>query len=182
MHEVVEVLVTLGAWLLVAGPIYQAALELCEQDFDREHFTTVTASVAPAPKISPWWWLLPPVAYVLRVRAVRAQRQAIMEALTPEQLEQMLGFINKATGWLIVASGAFFLAFAQTWILRDLFGWPVVVFWVLVVVLVLLCVGYVTSRMLVTDQVLHLGTQTTRHMRRHGSASVANDQTQAAKP
>jgi hypothetical protein len=182
MHEVVELLATLGAWLLVAGPIYQAALELREQDFDRERFTTVTASVAPAPKISPWWWLLPPVAYVLRVRAVRAQRRAIMEALTPEQLEQMLGFINKATGWLIVASGAFLLAFAQTWALRDLFGWPIVVFWVLVVVLLLLCVGYVTSRMLVTNQALHPGTQTSKYSRRHGSASTSKDQTQVAKP
>jgi hypothetical protein len=57
-----------GAWLLVAGPIYQAALELQEQDIERDRIQQVTAQVpAPAP-VSAWWWLLPPVRYLLAQR------------------------------------------------------------------------------------------------------------------
>lgn len=161
MREVVAVCGALGAWLLVAGPIYQAALELGEQEFDREQLSAAFASVPPSPRVSLWWWLLPPVAYVLQARRSRAHRQAIMDVLTPEQLRQMVTFMNKANGWFVVASGAFLLAVQQTWALQDLFGWPPLAFWVMVVALSLLCVGYVIYRMLLTDRVLRRDQQTT---------------------
>jgi hypothetical protein len=39
----------LGAWLLVAGPLYQGALELLEEDVDREG---MQASIADLPRLS----------------------------------------------------------------------------------------------------------------------------------
>ena len=36
----------LGAWLLFAGPVLQAALELREQQLSREEFESANASVA----------------------------------------------------------------------------------------------------------------------------------------
>lgn len=104
-----------GAWLLVAGPFFQAVIELSEEQFTRSEFQTITATTpAPAP-ISPWWWLLPPVGYLKQWRRRRDHRDAIMRQFTPVQREVMVRFTDKATGWLFVASGAFFIAVKETW-------------------------------------------------------------------
>ena len=52
----------LGAWLLVAGPIYQAVIELEAEAFERDAVAAVSAMVEPPPRTSAWWWLLPPSA------------------------------------------------------------------------------------------------------------------------
>jgi hypothetical protein len=54
--------------------------------------------VGPPPRMSPWWWLIPPVAYLKRRRLGRAYRQAFMDAMPQERAEQMVRFMNKATG------------------------------------------------------------------------------------
>ena len=64
----------LGAWLLVAGPIYQAAIELEEEDVEREVIAEASANVEAPPRVSPWWRLLPPVAYLLHRRRGRVHR------------------------------------------------------------------------------------------------------------
>jgi hypothetical protein len=146
MEYVILVLGALGAWLLVAGPLFQASLELHEQEIDREEIDRVTSTIeAPAP-ISPWWWLLPPVAYVKQRRQSKAHRQAVMDALGPQQLEQTISFLDKASGWMIVAAGAFLIAIKETYEVVELFEWPIAVFWVIVVVAPVLCIGNTAMR------------------------------------
>ena len=101
-----------GAWLLVAGPLYQGAVELDEPDVDREAIEGIKASaIRTAPgRPSPWWWLVPPVMYVLRRRWTRLFRQATFAQLNQAQREQLTSFRNKATGWFTVAAGALLLA------------------------------------------------------------------------
>jgi hypothetical protein len=55
----------LGAWLLVAGPLYQGAIELREEDVDREGIQASTARI-PRPELPSRSWLLPPVMYLIR--------------------------------------------------------------------------------------------------------------------
>jgi hypothetical protein len=58
-----------GAWLLVAGPLYQGSAELGQLDVDREGIQgKAAAAQAAQARPSPWWWLLPPVMYVLHRR------------------------------------------------------------------------------------------------------------------
>src|ERR1700761_3180936 len=106
-----------GAWLLVAGPLYQGAIELSELDFDRAALSEVKrsaiAAAGQAPP-SPWWWLLPPVMYVLRRRWARVFRKAAAQQLTATQAEQLGAFQDKAAGWFTVAGGATLLAAAAT--------------------------------------------------------------------
>jgi len=154
MDIVIVALGAIGAWLLVAGPVLQAALELREQEVDREGIDAVTASVSPPPKQSPWWWLLPPVAYFRQRRANEKYREAVMEALTPGQREQTLRFLNKANGWLTVAAGASLIAVKETWELVELLHWPSWMFWTLVVLAPLVCVGNTALKMARTQQVL----------------------------
>ena len=66
MNQVIAWVGFLGAWLLVAGPLYQGAIELVEEDIDREAIAETTASVPRPDPPSPWWWLLPPVMYLIR--------------------------------------------------------------------------------------------------------------------
>ncbi|MGH3095160.1 MAG: hypothetical protein ACRDMV_04075 [Streptosporangiales bacterium] len=109
----------LGAWLLVAGPIYQAALELDDEDLEREDFARVVANVPRPPRVSRWWLLLPPVAYVLRARRRRAQMTAVLDTLSPTQVEQLMHFRETASAWMFVASGASLIAVNETWALRE---------------------------------------------------------------
>jgi hypothetical protein len=113
MNEVIAWVVFAGAWLLVAGPLYQGSVELGELDIDREGIEGIKASAIQAARPDPssaWWWLLPPVMYVLRRRWNKAFRQVTFAQLTETQREQFASFRHKATGWFTVATGATLLA------------------------------------------------------------------------
>jgi len=128
-----------GAWLLVAGPLYQGSVELNELDVDREGIQdkVVAAQAAQAAQDRPsaWWWLLPPVMYVLHRRWYRELRHSMLAQLTQAQREQLTSFQSKATGWFTVAGGATLLAVGETWQLVEHFDWHVWVFWLLIVVM-----------------------------------------------
>ena len=150
MHELIIWATFTGAWLLVAGPLYQGAVELAELDFDREGIEGIKASAAEAAKDapSPWWWLVPPVMYVLHRRWVRAYRAATWEQLTETQRVQLSSFRNKATGWFTVAAGATLLAAGETWQVTEDRGWPAWLFWLLMVVMLAAAVLNTAVRMI----------------------------------
>lgn len=125
----------LGSWLLVAGPVYQAWLELQEESFESDRIRALTTTVDAPPAVSAWWWLLPPVRFVLARRRSRRYRRIITDAMTDEDFEQMSSFISKATGWMYVGVGAFLLALVETYELAHDLDWPIVVFWTLTVVM-----------------------------------------------
>lgn len=133
VHTLVEWSGFLGAWLLVAGPLYQAAVELDEQGDQRRGLTRVSGVVGPQPRLSPWWWLLPPVAYVKQRRRQAAYREQVMSTLTTAELEAFVDLSSTATGWAMVAGGAFFIAVKETWELLELYEAPA---WLLPLVLV----------------------------------------------
>jgi hypothetical protein len=125
-----------GAWLLVAGPLYQGSSELSDLDFDREGIQNAAAVIqASHNRPSAWWWLLPPVMYLLHRRWYKALRQAMLSQVTKTQREQMTSFQSKATGWFTVAAGAALLATGQTWQIVRHYRWPAWLFWLLVVVM-----------------------------------------------
>ena len=132
MNQVIAWVGFLGAWLLVAGPLYQGAIELLEQDIDRDAIEQTTASLPRPDPPSPWWWLLPPVMYLIRHNRGEAYRQAAVAQLTSAQREQFSSFVNKATGWFTVAIGATLLAIDQTWQVVERYHWPVWVYWPLI--------------------------------------------------
>jgi hypothetical protein len=149
MNEVIGWAGFLGAWLLVAGPLYQGALELLEQDIDREG---INASIARMPRPeppSPWWWLLPPVMYLIRRQRGKAFRRAALAQLTQAQREQSTSFINKAAGWFTVALGAALLAAQQTWQVINRQHWPGWLFWILIIVM--LGVSVLNTALRMTD-------------------------------
>jgi prophage maintenance system killer protein len=130
-----------GAWLLVAGPINQAAIELEDEDFRREDFARAVARTPRPPRVSRWWLLLPPVAYVLHARRARRQQAVLLDALSPSQVEQLMHFRDTASAWLFVASGAALIAVSETWGLREEYEWPAWVFWALIAAMLGVCIA-----------------------------------------
>jgi len=136
VDEVIAWATFAGAWLLVAGPLYQGSVELSEMDFDREGIQGKAAAVDAAQnRPSAWWWLLPPVMYVLRYRWYKGLQRAMMDRLTKIQREQMSSFRSKSTGWFTVAAGATLLATGETWRIVRHYDWPVWAFWLLLMVM-----------------------------------------------
>ncbi|PPK69085.1 hypothetical protein V5P93_001461 [Actinokineospora auranticolor] len=146
MHGVIAWCGFFGAWLLFAGPVYQAALELHEQDIEEEQLAAAREGVRIRP-ISPWWWLLPPVRYWLGRRRAREYREAMLRALADEHLNSLVRFLDKANGWLLVALGGLLIAAKETGELVEYHHWPTVLFWVLLVVMAALCALYTVARM-----------------------------------
>ncbi len=150
MNELITWARFVGAWLLVAGPLYQGSVELDELDVDREGIEGIKASAVAAARERPsaWWWLLPPVMYVLHRRWARAFRDATLALLTAAQREQLGRFRNKANGWFAVAAGATLLAAGETWGVVEHYGWPAWLFWPLFAVMLALAVLNTASRMI----------------------------------
>lgn len=128
-----------GAWLPVAGPLYQASMELREQGFAQRRQLPENF---PHPRpVSGWWWLLPPVAYV-KIRAERQRiRREVLARMTPDSLERIISFSNTARGWLIVADCATLIGIKETWELVAIAEWPAFTAWVIALAALLLSFG-----------------------------------------
>jgi hypothetical protein len=145
-----------GAWLLVAGPLLQGAVELRDEEMDREGFERVKTDVQAAPPISRWWWLLPPVYYVKNRKRSDDFRRQTMGVLTPEQRAQFVGFTTKATGWFTVAGGAFLIFLKEAWELAELYELPVWLYFVVVFVLAIAALANTVVRLSRADEIIHL--------------------------
>jgi len=118
-----------GAWLLFAGPTYQAAVELQEEDLANDRIKAAGENVAKPPRVSPWWWLLPPVKiYLEKKRSVAYQRMYIRAQL-PQDAEAIIAFRNKAYGWMLVAVGGLCIAIKETYDLTEHHAWSHGLFW-----------------------------------------------------
>ena len=93
--------------------------------------------------------------YLLHRRWYKALRQAMLAQLTPTQREQMASFQSKTTGWFTVAAGATLLATGETWQIVQHYGWPVWLFWLLIVVML--------SAAILNTAVLMISDARTRH-------------------
>jgi hypothetical protein len=143
-----------GAWLLFGGPVYQAVLELQEQDIERDRMAELGAQVRSSPPVSRWWWLLPPVWYALERRHRRQWRNAVLAAMARSEVEAFVNYIDKATAWLFVGLGGFLIATKETWELVEHYEWPEHVFWILVGAMLVLATANAAFRLARTQSIL----------------------------
>lgn len=146
-----------GAWLLVAGPIYQAALELSEERerVQFEHWHEARKKLPAQREASAWWWLLPPIKIYLERKYSNEYRRQFIAALPPEDVALMINFMNKATAWLYVATGGFLIAIKETYELGEHleFGTPVII--VAAVILAVLSVLNTALRMARSQKIIN---------------------------
>jgi hypothetical protein len=124
-----------GAWLLVAGPVWQAVVELRGEEFEREKFTSVVDVVPPPEQVSPWWWLLPPLHFYLSRRSTARWQDQVVAAMPDEDFEALNSFMAKVRGWMLVGAGGLLIATKETYELVEGNEWPIWLFWVLIIVM-----------------------------------------------
>lgn len=136
-----------GAWLLVGGPLAQGARELLEEDLERDALVRVAKGVDKPKPISPWWWMLPPVRYLMELRRSRAYRNAVINEMSAKQVRAFRSYSEKANVWLAVSLGALLIATKETWELVEVYEWPEITFWLLIVFMASLAVANTIFRM-----------------------------------
>ena len=142
----------IGAWLLVAGPLYQASMELREQGLAQRRQLPATV---PHPRpVSGWWWLVPPVAYWKHHQQRDRLRRLVLAALPADEIERMISFSNTARGWLVVAGGATLIGVKETWELVEINEWPTFFTWVIAAAALLLSVGNAALTASRTERIL----------------------------
>jgi hypothetical protein len=143
MHTAVYFFGFLGAWLLFAGPLFQASVEMRAEDEASDRMHALSDGMPPPPQVSNWWWQLPPVRLVLSSRRSRAYRESVLANMSPEDLELITRYLNIARGWMLVGLGALLIALKETWELVEHQEWPENVYWVLIVVMTLLALSFI---------------------------------------
>jgi hypothetical protein len=143
MHTAVYWFGFAGAWLLFTGPIFQASVELRAEDEASARMRHAVDGLGPPPSVSNWWWLLPPVRLVLSARRSGEYRETVLAAMSEEDLEVIVRYLNIARGWMLVGAGAFLIALKETWELVEHQEWPTWLYWVLVLLMTLLALGSV---------------------------------------
>lgn len=109
MREQVYVVLTfIGTWLLYGFSLYQGALELSDQ----KRIVDKLKDTTPYPKVSPWYWLLPP----LKLKRERQRLQQILHDRINEQEEagDLFSFFNRATAWFYIALAGILNGIAST--------------------------------------------------------------------
>ena len=138
----------LGAWLLFAGSIYQAALELQDEDIEIDRIRAAGARVEPARKTSVWLWLLPPLKVYLERRHKKEYQRRFIDALSHEDLEAIVSFRSKTSAWLFVAVGGICIACKESYELGEHYSWSTLQLIGAVITLLLLSILYLISSLI----------------------------------
>ncbi|WP_433202754.1 hypothetical protein ACQP1G_12835 [Nocardia sp. CA-107356] len=159
MHLIAACCGFVGAWLLVAGPVYQGVVELGELGFDASAIRAQEEAI-PRRRVSPWWWLLPPVAYVLTRRTQKAWQQQMMASLTPPQRAELVTYFGKAAGWFVVGGGASLIGIKEAIELVHALDWPGLITIPLVVLAAAIALAFTVFRVRLTERALHVEDET----------------------
>jgi hypothetical protein len=119
--------------------------------------TREPASVAVRPEpVSPWWWLLPPVMWFKQVQRNKGHQEQVLHTLSAEQVEALMSYSAKSTGWFLVGAGGFLIAVKETYELVETLEWATYLMWVLILVAAFLSVLNAVFRMRRGQQVVTL--------------------------
>src|SRR4051812_49318769 len=131
MHSLIPWAGFLGAWLLVAGPVWQAGVRLGKEEFERERFMSAADALSPPERVSSWWWLLPPLRLYLSSRSNNRFQEQVLLSLPDEEYDAFSSFMAKARGWMLVGLGGLLILSKETWELVEGQDWDSWVFWLL---------------------------------------------------
>jgi hypothetical protein len=98
-----------GAWLLVAGQVYKAGVELRAEGEVTARVQEMMQGAPQPPKVSSWWWLLPPARFLLGSQRRGDFRRAFLASPSAEDLDMVTRYMDIARGWMLVGFGAFLI-------------------------------------------------------------------------
>lgn len=118
-----------GAWLLFAGPVYQAGLDVEAESAEVDRIRAGLRPQVPMSRISRWWWLVPPVRLVLITRRRKSLLDAAKTSLDADDARVLRGYVRAAQGWLLVGLGAWLLLVREILEAGESQGWPSPAIW-----------------------------------------------------
>lgn len=147
--SIVVILGFIGDWLLFSFPLLQAALELSEQGNIIGQFKEVGRKY---PKVSPWYWLLPPLKLYL-------ERQRVKKIIHDQDFagidrKSLSSFSARGTAWFYVALAGACNGIGETRELLEHFHWyhSSLLFWSVNLFMILLGIANVVTRIRITDE------------------------------
>jgi hypothetical protein len=148
----------IGGWLLFAGSMFQAWVELAREGrhLDRASLFNDMPPVEPA---SSWWWLFPPAKLLIDRHRRDAAREKLLHALPPEALETIVSFKNAAAAWQFVAVGGICLALKETYDLGQMLDWNPLLYVLVVALMLFLSIGHVLLRKRRSTEMVRASTQ-----------------------
>lgn len=122
-----------GIWMLYFFPLYQGALELSEPNRIIKKFQKEGKDY---PKVSPWYWLLPP----LKIKKEKERGIRILQdSIAKKEIDQLFRYFNKAVAWFYIAVAGVLNGVVATNDLFEAFGQER--FWLRLVIDLLLIMG-----------------------------------------
>jgi hypothetical protein len=118
-----------GAWLLFAGPVYQAGLDLEAESTEVDRIRARLTTQGPTSRISRWWWLFPPMRIILITRRRKSLLAASRTALDANESRVLRGYVRAAQGWLLVGLGAWLLMVREVLTAAEASDWPSLATW-----------------------------------------------------
>lgn len=153
-----EWVTVLGAWLLFAGPIQQAAQELRTESVEQDRMRREQRLAARPRPVPVWLWvLLPPVAFWMHRRRVDVYQRTYFTGLDVEQRRSLVAFLNRASGWAYVSGGAWLIAFSETCSVAVAHGWPLAAVVVMCLVVTGVALGIATERVRRSEALINHG-------------------------
>lgn len=114
------VIAFVGVWMLFSFPLYQGALELSEPNRILAKFI---ADDERYPKISPWYWVFPPLKINLEKKRGIKILQENIEGVS--QQNELYRYFNKAVGWFYIAIAGLLNGLVVTHDLIEKLGWSI---------------------------------------------------------
>ncbi len=156
MEVVMSWLEFIGAWLLFAGPIYQAALELQDEDIEIDRIRLAGAKIKKAAQVSLWWWLLPPAKIYMERKRSHKYWARYIKTLPNNEVEALVSYRSKANAWLFITVGGFCIAISQSYGLAKENDWNNYILAALIVVMFVLSILNLITRLRRAKRIVNL--------------------------
>jgi hypothetical protein len=135
-----------GCWLIFAGSIYQAALDIKEQDIEFDRIRQVGRDIHKERNVSAWWWLFPPIKISKESKNHKEYERRYLKALSSEDTESMVNLRSKTTAWLYVGVGALLVSIEATWSVTEHYKLKIWLFVITCIAVAYICiVNMITS-------------------------------------
>ncbi|WP_282800725.1 hypothetical protein [Lactococcus lactis] len=120
MEKFVEIIEFIAKWLLFAFPLYQAYIELIEQ---QKFLNKIVRKSKKYPKISPWYWVIPPLKITLeKKRGLTILSEGL---ISKRDFEDSIIFGRKATAWFYVSIAGLLEGVAAVYEVFHSFGYQI---------------------------------------------------------
>ena len=132
----------IGAWLIFVFSFYQGLSQM-KQQINRVAEKYETTILTDYPRVSPWYWIFPPLKLYLERRRVFAIQSHT--DMSEKNLKTVVHFLDTASAWFYVSLGGLFEAMPATYQLLRALPWKYHNWVFVIIVVTLYLVGLLSN-------------------------------------